>query len=189
VPRDGARLVALTFDLCERADQISAYDAAVVWTQQEYAALRRIVAERATKAGVGGGEIEQIPALPAAFRFPYGVCSPQSLRMTARLGLAAIQWDVISGDATPGTTAPQIVRTVLAGVKPGSIVVFHANGRSHGTAEALPAIVRGLRAKGYRFVTVSELLRAGDPVATDDCYELRPGDNRRYDRLFGEGTG
>jgi peptidoglycan-N-acetylglucosamine deacetylase len=30
VPRDGARLVALAFDLCERADQISAYDAAVV---------------------------------------------------------------------------------------------------------------------------------------------------------------
>jgi peptidoglycan-N-acetylglucosamine deacetylase len=109
--------------------------------------------------------------------------------MTERLGLAAIQWDVISGDATPGTTAPQIVRGVLAGVKPGSIVVFHANGRSHGTAEALPDIVRALRAKGYRFVTVSELLRFGDPVTTDDCYELRPGDNRRYDRLFGEGTG
>jgi peptidoglycan/xylan/chitin deacetylase (PgdA/CDA1 family) len=249
VPRDGARLIALAFDLCERADQISAYDAAVVdflraqrvaatffaggkwmrtraeramqliadplfevgnhawthgnlrvlsgkrteeqivWTQQEYAALRRIVAERATRAGVAGGEIDQIPALPAAFRFPYGVCSPQALQMTKRLGLAAIQWDVISGDATPGTTAPQIVRGVLAGVKPGSIVVFHANGRSHGTAEALPEIVRALRAKGYRFVTVSELLRSGDPVATDDCYELRPGDNRRYDRLFGEGTG
>jgi peptidoglycan/xylan/chitin deacetylase (PgdA/CDA1 family) len=29
-PRDGQRLVALTFDLCERADQISGYDGAIV---------------------------------------------------------------------------------------------------------------------------------------------------------------
>jgi hypothetical protein len=54
---------------------------------------------------------------------------------------------------------------------------------------ALSDIIRGLRAKGYRMVTVSDLLRAGEPVGADDCYELRPGDNKRYDKLFGEGTG
>jgi peptidoglycan/xylan/chitin deacetylase (PgdA/CDA1 family) len=96
---------------------------------------------------------------------------------------------VISGNAVKGSKPEQLIRTVLADVKPGSIVVFHANGREFGTAQAVPAIVRDLRAKGYRLVTVSELLRSGEPVATDDCYELRPGDNRRYDSLFGEGTG
>ena len=109
--------------------------------------------------------------------------------MTGRLGLAAIQWDVIGGDANPGATAERVVRAVLAGVRPGSIVVMHANGRGRGTARALPEIVAGLRAKGYKFVTVSQLLRSGEPVGADDCYESRPGDNRRYDRLFGEGTG
>ena len=248
-PRGGERLVALTFDLCERADQISGYDGAtvdvlrrervpatffaggkwmrthperamqliadplfeigdhgwthgnlrvltggkaedqIVWAQQEYTLLRQRLVERAAKAGVDAEEISRIPAAPATFRFPYGACSPQSLQMTGRLGLAAIQWDVISGDADPGTTAERVVRTVLAGVRPGSIVVMHANGRGHGTACALPEIVAGLRAKGYRFVTVSELLQSGEPVAADGCYELRPGDNRRYDRLFGEGTG
>lgn len=248
-PRGGERLVALTFDLCERADQISGYDGAIVdvlrrervpatffaggkwmrthperamqliadplfeigdhgwthgnlrvltggkaedqivWAQEEYTRLRQRLAERATKAGVAAEEMSRIPATPATFRFPYGTCSPQSLQMTGRLGLAAIQWDVISGDADPGATAERVVRTVLAGVRPGSIVVMHANGRGHGTACALPEIVAGLRAKGYRFVTVSELLQSGEPVAADGCYELRPGDNRRYDRLFGEGTG
>jgi peptidoglycan-N-acetylglucosamine deacetylase len=248
-PRGGERLVALTFDLCERADQISAYDGRIVdflrrervpatffaggkwmrthaeramqliadplfevdnhgwthgnlrvltggeaedqivWAQREYMELLKSLAERATKAGVAAEEISHIPAAPTAFRFPYGTCSPQSLRMTGRLGLAAIQWDVIGGDASPGATAKRVARTVLAGVRPGSIVVLHANGRGRGTAGALPAIVAGLRAEGYRFVTVSELLQSGDAVGADDCYESQPGDNRRYDRLFGEGTG
>ena len=248
-PRGGERLVALTFDLCERADQIGAYDGAIVdflrrervpatffaggkwmrthaeramqliadplfevgnhgwthgnlrvltggkaedqivWAQREYAQLRQSLAERATKAGVAAEEMSRIPAAPTVFRFPYGTCSPQSLEMTGRLGLAAIQWDVISGDANPGATAERVVRAVLAGVRPGSIVVMHANGRGRGTARALPEIVAGLRAKGYKFVTVSQLLRSGEPVGADDCYESRPGDNRRYDRLFGEGTG
>lgn len=96
---------------------------------------------------------------------------------------------MISGDAVKGSKPEQLIRTVLADVKPGSIVVFHANGREFGTAQALPAIVRDLSAKRYRFVTVSELLGSGEPMATDECYERRPGDNRRYDSLFGEGMG
>ena len=134
-------------------------------------------------------ELARVPAAPSVFRFPYGVCSPDSLVIAAKLGLSPIQWDIISGDASPRAKPEQLIRAVLAGIKPGSIVVFHANGNGHGTAGALPEIVKDLRDKGYRFVTVSELLRSGEPVATDDCYELRPGDNRRYDKLFGEGTG
>ena len=109
--------------------------------------------------------------------------------MPARFGLAAIQWDVISADAVRGQTAATVERAVLDGVRPGSIVIFHANGRGSGTAAALPAIVAGLRGKGYRFVTVATLLKAGEPVGAAECYERRPGDNGRYDKLFGEGTG
>jgi peptidoglycan/xylan/chitin deacetylase (PgdA/CDA1 family) len=42
--------------------------------------------------------------------------------------------------------------------RPGSIIIMHVNGRGWHTAEALPEILRRLRAKGYRFVTVSQLL-------------------------------
>ncbi len=39
-----------------------------------------------------------------------------------------------------------------------------------------------------RFVTVSELLQAGTPVTAAPRYEVREGDNLRYDKLFGKGT-
>jgi hypothetical protein len=42
--------------------------------------------------------------------------------------------------------------------------------------------------KGYEFKTVSEMLEQGTPEAVAECYELKPGDNSRYDALFGDGT-
>ena len=99
------------------------------------------------------------------------------------LGLRAIQWDVSSGDPWPGQTAERMTKAVLDGVKPGSIVLFHANGRGWHTPAAIRAIVEGLRAKGYGFVTVSELLARGEPVYSRTCYDSRPGDTDRYDAL------
>jgi len=32
------------------------------------------------------------------------------------------------------------------------------------------------------------LLKMGVPETASECYELSPGDNLRYDKLFGEGT-
>jgi hypothetical protein len=34
---------------------------------------------------------------------------------------------------------------------------------------------------GFEFVTVSELMAAGKPVVSPDCYDSRPGDTNRYD--------
>lgn len=119
---------------------------------------------------------------PALFRFPYGTCSPDALAYVNAQGLAAIQWDVVTGDPDRGTSAAAIARTVLGEVHPGAIVIAHANGRGWHTAAALPLFIPQLRARGYRFVTVSELLALGEPVAADSCFERTPGDNRRYDR-------
>ena len=100
--------------------------------------------------------------------------------MIQDLGLPAIQWDVVSGDPAKGRSAAAIARTVVENARPGSIVVFHANGRGHGTAGSLGIFVPKLRAAGFDFVTVSELLASGKPVAASECYEMRPGDNLRY---------
>lgn len=124
----------------------------------------------------------QNPPGPALFRFPYGICNPAALASVNARGLAAIQWDVVTGDPDRDTSAAAIARAVLRDVHPGAIVVAHANGRGWHTAAALPLFIPQLRARGYRFVTVGELLAIGEPVAAAECYELRPGDNRRYDR-------
>ena len=122
---------------------------------------------------------DQAPQRLGLLRFPYGACSPAALNEAAKHGLLPIQWDVSSGDPTFGQSAHAIGRQVLASVQPGSIVLFHANGRGWHTDGALPAIITELKARGYEFVTVSELLAAGEPVISATCYDSRPGDTDR----------
>jgi peptidoglycan/xylan/chitin deacetylase (PgdA/CDA1 family) len=66
-----------------------------------------------------------------------------------------VLWDVNPRDYL-GTAPEKMVQTVLEKVKPGSIVLLHDR---ENTLASLPAMVKGLRAKGYRFVTVDELLK------------------------------
>jgi len=123
----------------------------------------------------------QIPRQPSLFRFPFGACNAESLRMAADYGLLPIQWDVSTGDPSPQQSARAIADITIRNARPGSIILMHANGRGYHTAEALPAVIAGLKAKGFEFVTVSELMAAGKPVVTQACYDSRPGDTDRYD--------
>ena len=117
---------------------------------------------------------------PALFRFPYGSCSAEALDYVNETGHLAIQWDVDSGDpALIG--AKGMAQDMLRVIRPGSIVLMHANGRGKHTAEALRILIPALRAKGYRFATVTDLLAAGRPVIADTCYSMKPGDTRVYD--------
>ena len=241
LPR-GERLVALTFDLCENADEISGYDAEIVgtlrrlgvkatffpsgkwlldhkeraeqlladplfqvgshsWTHKNFrllsplevqadlaldlkadANMRRNLREKACfrPAPSTTGELEHT----TLFRFPFGTCNAESLNAANDAGLAAIQWDIPSGDPAKAITAEAMRAGILARVKPGSIIVMHANGRGWHTAEALPPLIAGLRKRGFEFATVGELLEKGEPIVADSCYELKPGDNARYDKLF-----
>jgi len=114
-------------------------------------------------------------------RFPFGACDARSMAAVNDAGMAAIQWDVSTGDPSPFTSADMIVAETLRSVRPGSIVLAHANGRGFHTGEALPRLLDGLAARGYRFVTVGDLLAAGRPVITETCYDARPGDTDKYD--------
>ena len=115
-------------------------------------------------------------------RFPYGRCNANSLAAVAEAGQIAIQWDVVSGDPDPRTSAKTIANTIFARAHPGAIVVAHANGRGRNTAEALAVALPKLKEQGYSFVTVSELLAAGKPVITAKCYLNNPGDVTRVVR-------
>jgi peptidoglycan/xylan/chitin deacetylase (PgdA/CDA1 family) len=85
-----------------------------------------------------------------------------------------VLWSVDTFDYTqPGTR--QIVRRVLAGAKPGAIVLMHDGGGNRSqTLAALPAIVRGLRSKGYTLVTVPQLL-LHDPPPRQQARPVSPG--------------
>lgn len=154
----------------------------VLRTQRQYELLRQELVTATPPGPKRGIDPTSIPAAPRLFRFPYGTCTPEALNLLAHLGLASIQWSIVSGDASPSQTSSGIIRTVLGSMKPGAIVVFHANGRGHGTSGALPVLVPKLRSAGYDFLTVSELLDAGTPLVVSECYEEKPGDNFRYDK-------
>lgn len=158
----------------------------ILWTQAEYQRHRQLLASQCPAATPA--EMNKIPTTLRTFRFPYGTCSTESLQALATYGLPAIQWDVVTGDPAPKQTADGIAKIILNSVKPGSIIVAHANGRGHGTAQALSKFIPQLQQQGYQFVTVSELLASGRAETSADCYEETPGDNFKYDKIFGKGT-
>ncbi|MEU4209316.1 polysaccharide deacetylase family protein [Streptomyces sp. NPDC026206] len=92
------------------------------------------------------------------FRFPGGCHNDAVLRELAPAKVTAVQWDVISGDAFAKQAAP-VATQVLSQVKPGSVVVMHCTrSAAPTTEEAVRRIVPELRAKGYEFVRVSDLI-------------------------------
>ncbi|MFI7383918.1 polysaccharide deacetylase family protein [Streptomyces sp. NPDC049813] len=92
------------------------------------------------------------------FRFPGGCYDRRALRALTPAGVTAVQWDVVSGDAF-ATDADAVARQVLDGVAPGSVVVLHCTRSAAPTTErAVRTVVPALRARGFRFVRVSELL-------------------------------
>ncbi|MCX5400551.1 polysaccharide deacetylase family protein [Streptomyces sp. NBC_00102] len=94
------------------------------------------------------------------FRFPGGCYDDEALRALAPEKVTAVQWDVVGGDAF-ATDADAVAEQVLEGVTPGSLVVLHCTRSAAPTTEdAVRRIVPELRARGYRFVKVSELMRA-----------------------------
>ena len=77
----------------------------------------------------------------------------------------SITWDV-EPDSYPeiAADANKIVEHVLANVRPGSIIILHVmypNRRE--SMKSVKMIVEGLRAQGYSFKTVSELIALRDP--------------------------
>ena len=96
---------------------------------------------------------------PTLFRCPYGEYNDTVISTVNSMGMSAIQWDVDSLD-WKGISASDISDRVLKNVKSGSIVLFH--NAAENTPEALPGIIEGLIADGYKIVPVSQILLTGD---------------------------
>ncbi len=147
-----------------------------------YRSVRANLAAKSCAAGSGG--IAAVPERLTLHRFAFGACNPAALQTAADSGLISVQWDVSTGDPAPSQSARAIADAMLRNTKPGSIIIAHANGRGFHTAEAMPLAIPRLKALGFEFVTVSELLAAGRPVISDTCYDSHPGDTDKYDFLF-----
>ncbi|MEI6430673.1 MAG: polysaccharide deacetylase family protein [bacterium] len=90
------------------------------------------------------------------FRPPFGDYNERVVTVAASVGLKTVMWDCESGDPDPKQKSPDIIEDVLRPLHPGSILIFHINGRGWHTAEALPRVIDRLLAREYRLVSVSE---------------------------------
>ncbi|OLA97283.1 MAG: hypothetical protein AUH19_04685 [Verrucomicrobia bacterium 13_2_20CM_55_10] len=110
---------------------------------------------------------------PTLMRPPYGSITAREKRwIHDEFGYQIILWDVDPYDwKRPG---PAVVRNrILKETQPGSIVLSHDI--HPGTIEAMPSTFDALEAKGFKFVTVSELIRMAVPKASRPSPQ--PGEN------------
>jgi peptidoglycan/xylan/chitin deacetylase (PgdA/CDA1 family) len=100
---------------------------------------------------------------PLLFRPPYGSYDATTMRELRALHLLMVLWSVDTDDyLQPGVSV--IVQRALAGAHPGAIILMHdAGGTRTQTIAALPTIIQTLRARGYRLVTVPQLLHDDPP--------------------------
>lgn len=156
----------------------------VDWTQAQYELLYEKMRAWAEKRGVGR-EMGKVPSSLRLVRLPYGRNNEHTGDILASMGLPMIQWSVEGEQDELERTVDQLVQWNLDNVQPGAIILMHANAVPQKTHILVPQLVPQLKARGYEFVTVSELLAMGPVVTVTDGYFDQPGDNLYVDDLFG----
>jgi peptidoglycan/xylan/chitin deacetylase (PgdA/CDA1 family) len=98
------------------------------------------------------------------FRFPFGDSDARTITLANQAGYVPVRWtvDTLGWEGTAReVTASVVVSRVLGAARPGEIVLMHvgSNPDDHTMfdADALPAVISGLRALSYSFVTLDAL--------------------------------
>ncbi|MBD1371740.1 polysaccharide deacetylase family protein [Hazenella sp. IB182357] len=96
---------------------------------------------------------------PILMRPPYGATNEMVLNTLINQQYKIINWSVDTQD-WKGPSAHHIVATVKRQTGPGGIILQHNAGgeQLQATVDALPKMIKHLKANGYQFVTVDELL-------------------------------
>ncbi len=107
--------------------------------------------------------VEACGVAPKTMRPPYGGFTERQRRWCfGEFGYNVVLWDVDPLDWKVRNAA-SVERQILSRTRPGSIILTHDIHKS--TIDAMPATLDALLAKGYKFVTVSELIAMDRPAA------------------------
>jgi peptidoglycan/xylan/chitin deacetylase (PgdA/CDA1 family) len=108
----------------------------------------------------GRAALRRLGASPSPlFRPPYLDLPPGLPEIARQSGVLTIAGDAGLGDSDRNRGAAALERDAIRWVQAGSIILLHVNGRGYGTADTVRDLVPAFRERGYRFVTVSELVR------------------------------
>lgn len=92
------------------------------------------------------------------FRFPGGNYNSVAVDNVRKMGYKIVHWSFASGDADKKIPAKALADWIRLKTKPGTIYIFHINGRGYKTAEILPGFLQYLYKKGYKVRRLSEML-------------------------------
>ena len=110
------------------------------------------------------------------FRAPYGSTNTTVLNTVGNAGYAyTFHWTVDTLDWT-GNATTTIYNRVMNGLQPGAIILMHAGYGAKNTAAALDKIIPAIKNKGYKFVTISQLMKQPSSPATGATYTIKKGD-------------
>jgi peptidoglycan/xylan/chitin deacetylase (PgdA/CDA1 family) len=121
-------------------------------------------------------------------RPPYGaITARQKEWIEKQFGLSVIIWSVDPFDwKRPGASV--IEQRILAGARPGAIILSHDIHKQ--TVDAMPATLDALAAKGFKFVTVSQLIAMNKPKSSSSpspqarpSGSPRPGPAKKHTKL------
>ncbi|MCL5116165.1 MAG: polysaccharide deacetylase family protein [Firmicutes bacterium] len=113
-------------------------------------------------------EIQQNEALltslgvpkPTLYRMPGGASDSTALKVLGQMGYKVIGWSVDTRDWRRRYTGPQMAERVMKQVEPGAIIIFHDGpNSSQATVNAVQEIIPALKKQGWKFDTVSQLLK------------------------------
>jgi peptidoglycan/xylan/chitin deacetylase (PgdA/CDA1 family) len=97
---------------------------------------------------------------PTVMRPPYAARNATTDEISGQLGLAVVTWDSSPVD-WENKDASTIHALTVQGASPGAIILMHDT--HQWTVDAAAPIIADLKAQGYTFVTVSQLLGATTP--------------------------
>ena len=109
-----------------------------------------VASDRAFKRVIG--------VVPAMIRPPFGSINQDVLNVCQNQQEKIILWSIDTLDWSE-PEPEHIAKNVLDNVRPGDIILMHSVKDQEATVQALPLIIRGLQAKGYTMVNLSELLK------------------------------
>ncbi len=113
---------------------------------------------------------------PVLFRPPYGSFNATTIGQLHAMHLLMVLWSVDTDDyLQPGVSV--IVQRALEGAQPGAIILMHdAGGTRTQTIAALPTIIQMLHARGFRLVTVPQLMKDDPPPPGEPLPSSLAGD-------------
>jgi peptidoglycan/xylan/chitin deacetylase (PgdA/CDA1 family) len=124
------------------------------WTHPHFPLIPRDAVRQAGEVAATWRLLGYLGDTPELFRYPYGQPTAYADGWVTQMGMTRLRWDdqTVSADwGCPG--AAEVVRRVMAGVRPGSVILLHDGNQAvscgAGQLAYLPVLIDRLRAAGY----------------------------------------